>query len=611
MALKHRSLSLVLAMACVLPTVARAQDKDEDKPVIAVFNLSGTILEKPAGEEFPFELSGSGTPLRVILERLRKAKDDDNVKAVVLMSGGLSMGNAQMQELRQVMDEFRASGKNIHAHTEMMSTGRLALFSGATEISMVPTGNLFITGLYGEQMFLRGLLDKLGIVPDFFTCGDYKSAGEMFMRSSPSEEAAEMYKWLYDGIYGNTVEMIAKGRGVSVEKAQGWIDQGVYTSETAVKAGVIDKVLHRKELEAELKKTYGKDIVFDRRYGRKKSPTIDLSSPFGVLQFYGELLQPPKKDTSTKPIVAIVYLEGSILPGSGGSSPFGSAMAFSTDIAKALDEVADNDRVKAVVFRVNSPGGSAVASEVILDATKRVKAKKPFVVSMGDVAGSGGYYVACASDVIFADPSTVTGSIGVVSGKFATTGMWNKMGINWSPIARGKNSGLLSSAKVFSPSEKAAMQGYMDDVYEVFKGHVLAIRKDRLKKDIDELAGGRVYTGTQALELGLIDKLGGLDDSIKHIAGEASLKDYDVRVFPRSKNFLEVLLADISGDTGDPSKLTLRSSASTDPLLQAALPYLKGLDPQRTRLAIQAIQQLQILGEENIILTMPLINFSE
>jgi len=377
---------------------------------------------------------------------------------------------------------------------------------------MVPTGYLFVTGLYGEQLFLRGLLDRMGVEPDFATCGDYKSAAEMFMRTSPSDEASEMYKWLYDGIYDGLIDMIAQGRGVSGEKARAWIDHGVYTAETATKAGIIDQVLHRKDLEAKLKKTYGKDVVFERRYGKKKTPKIDLSSPFGVLQFYGQLLQPPKKESSDKPIVAIVHLEGSIMQGSGGSSPFGSSMAFSTDIAKALDEVADNDRIEAVVFRVNSPGGSAVASEIILDATKRVKARKPFVVSMGDVAGSGGYYVACASDVIFADPSTITGSIGVVSGKFATTQMWNKIGITWSPIARGKNSGMLSSANVFSPSEKAAMEGYMNEVYEVFKGHVLAIRKDRLTKDIDELAGGRVFTGRQALEFGLVDRMGGLDD---------------------------------------------------------------------------------------------------
>lgn len=609
------TLLLTTAVSCTTLQFANAANPadSKDSPVIAVFNLSGSIVEKPPAEDLPFDFTGGAqTPLRTLLERMRKVKSDDNVKAVMLMAGSVSMGYAQRQEFQQVINEIKASGKKIYAHADELTTGRYALLSSADELSMVPTGYLFITGLYGEQLFVRGMLDKLGIVPDYFTCGDYKSAAEMFMRTEPSPEAAEMTKWLYDGIYSDMVKMIAEGRGVDQKKAESWIDTGVFTAERAVEAGVIDKVQHRQDLEAALKKTYGDNVVFERRYGRPKQPTIDFSSPFGVLSFYGELLKPPKKEDKTKPAVAIVYLEGAIMPGSGGGSPFGSSgIAFSNDIRKALDEVAADDSIKAVVFRVNSPGGSAVASEIILDATRRVIAKKPLVVSMGDVAGSGGYYVACAADTIIADPSTITGSIGVVSGKFATTAMWNKMGINWSPVARGKNSALLSSADKFSESEREAMQSYMDEVYEVFKGHVLAIRKDRLKKDIDELAGGRVYTGAQALELGLVDQLGTLDDSIKFIAEKAGLKDYTVRIVPRSKNFLELLMADLAGGNDDPSKLMSHFTQSDNSLIEMALPYLKGLDPQRTRLVIQALQQMQLLGQERVILSMPLMHFGD
>ena len=189
------------------------------------------------------------------------------------------------------------------------------------------------------------------------------------------------------------------------------------------------------------------------------------------------------------------------------------------------------------MLRVHSPGGSATASEIILNATKRVKAKKPFVVSMGGVAGSGGYYVACGADTIFADASTITASIGVVGGKFATTAMWNKVGITWKSYKRGANAGMLSSDSVFTPAERQKLQALMNEIYGVFKGHVTAIRGNRLKKKIDELAGGRVFTGRQALELGLVDKIGTLDDAIRFVAARGQAQGLRRPRHPQAEKF--------------------------------------------------------------------------
>jgi protease-4 len=259
-----------------------------------------------------------------------------------------------------------------------------------------------------------------------------------------------------------------------------------------------------------------------------------------------------------------------------------------------------------VVLRVNSPGGSAVASEIILDATKRVKAAKPIVVSMGNVAGSGGYYVACGSDTIFADEATITGSIGVVGGKLATTEMWNKVGITWKSYQRGANAGLLSSSSTFSDPQRQRMQQWMDEIYGVFKGHVTAIRGDRLKKDIEELAGGRVFTGRQALELGLVDKIGTLDDAVAHVASEAKISDYEVRALPEAKNFLELLL---DGDKEDDNSVLLRGEASqravTSALIEQALPLVKQLDPQRVQAVLRSLRQLQTLEREGAVLMAP------
>lgn len=317
------------------------------------------------------------------------------------------------------------------------------------------------------------------------------------------------------------------------------------------------------------------------------------------------------KKKSTKDAIGIVYVDGAIGLGAGEPSPFGGGGANSSDIRKALDEAAADDSIKAVVLRVDSPGGSAVASEIILDATRRVKAKKPFVVSMGNVAGSGGYYVACASDTIFADENTITGSIGVVGGKLATSGMWKKIGVTFKSYTRGQNAGLLGTSDVFSKPEREKMQAWMDDIYGVFKGHVTAARGDRLKKPIDELAGGRVYTGRQALELGLIDKIGTLQDAIEHVAAAAKLTEYEIRSVPEAKNFLDELLKELSGEEDDKSRFGLALKSGGDrhlSLVELALPHLRGLDPQRVKSVTAALKHLQLMQREGAVLVMPEIS---
>ncbi len=473
---------------------------------------------------------------------------------------------------------------------------------------MVPTADVWVTGLFGESPYLRGLLDKIHVKPEFLTCGAYKSAAEIFLRDGPSPEAEAMQNWLLDSAFSTSLSLIASGRKVTPEKARQWIDDGPYTAEKARAAGLIDAVEHRQDFEATLKAKYGADVVFDKKYGQKAQPTLDLSSPFAFFKLWGEMMGQGQKKGPSKPAVGIVYVDGPITLGGGQASLFAEASAASSKIRKALDQAARDDSIKAVVLRVNSPGGSAVASEIILDATKRVKAKKPFVVSMGNVAGSGGYYVACASDLIFADESTITASIGVVGGKISTVEMWKKVGVNFKSYKRGKNSGLLASGDPFTPEERERVQSWMDEVYGVFKGHVQAIRGSRLRKPIDELAGGRVFTGKQALELGLVDRIGGLGDAIDYIAGQARLTDYEVRNVPASKNFLEQLIEEASGAADDAPGLGMRlrpAFAGPESLVDLAMPLLRHLDPARVAAVRDALGHLQLLQREGVLLMMP------
>jgi protease-4 len=608
---------LLFALVPVLGLQAESPGKDEKKKDdkkadaakdrLAVFRLRSAVREEAADD-----LLGMGEPavsLKELIARLKKAKDDPAVKAVVLLREGASIGSAQTEELRQAMAQIRDAGKEIYTHADSISMGEYILLSGASQISVVPTGDVWITGLYGEAPYLRGLLDLLGVKPDFLTCGKYKSAAEIFMRHEPSREAEEMQNWLLDGIFKTYTKLIAQGRKVDEAQVKSWIDNGPYTAAKAKAAGIIDAVEHREDFEAMLKKKFGKDIVFDKKYGAKKQPTLDFSSPLAVFKLWGDLLSESQKKKSDKSAVGIVYVNGPIEVGDGKFSLLGGGSgAFSTPIRKALDAAAADDSIKAVVLRVDSPGGSAVASEIILNATKRVKAKKPFVVSMGDVAGSGGYYVSCGADVIFADESTITGSIGVVAGKLVTNGMWNKVGITFKGYKRGERAAMLSSAEGFSKEERERMQAYMDEIYGVFKGHVEAIRGKKLTKPLDDLAGGRVYTGEQALKLGLVDKIGTLQDAIEYIAAEAKLKDYDIRVVPEKKNFLEQLMEETSGGKDEPHKLGLaRTETGSEQmnLVDLALPHLKGFDPQRVNLVKKALHRLQLIQQEGAVLMMP------
>jgi protease-4 len=596
-------LTLVLAAMAAPAATNEPPAKEKVRSIVPVFRLEGALTEVPADDSLAM-FGAPGDSLKDLVARLTQAANDSAVKAVVLLPDTATLGLGQVEELRAAVSFIRSHGKDVYVHADSLATGQYVLACGASRIAVVPTGLVTVPGLDGSSMHIRGLLDKIGVKPDFITEGAYKSAAELFMREQPSPEADEMMNWLFDSWYASLKDLIAQGRKADAEKVQGWLDSGVFTAEQAKTAGLIDAVEHHADFEAMLKERYGKDVVFQKKYGRHDQLDLDLSSPFAFFKIWGELLHGPDNTNASKPAVGIVYVSGDIMDGKGGSNPLASSVgAFGTEIREALEKAAADDSIKAVVLRIDSPGGSATASEVILDATKRLKAKKPLVVSMGDVAGSGGYYVACAADTVFADATTLTGSIGVLSGKFATTEMWGKAGITFKEYKRGQNAGIFSTDAVYSDSERARMRAFMDDVYGVFKNHVTEIRGSRLKKPIDDLAGGRVYTGKQALELGLVDRLGTMTDAVAFAADQAKINDYDTRVVPKPKSFLEQLLERASGDQDEAGHV--RMAAGGDALFKLAAPYLQNLDPRRTAAVVSVLRRMEILQKEGVVLSMP------
>ena len=612
---------VVLIIICSGPVARdlKAEKSDQETPVIAHFHLSGVMSESPVVDPFGFT-AGQMTSLKILVSRIDEAADDNDVQGIVLTYDQMSLGIGQLEEIRSALKRFKAAGKKVYVHAEGLYTGSYSLLCVADRLNVAPESSLWLTGLYGESLYVRALLNKIGVYADYMHMGDYKSAGEMLTRSGPSEPAAENINWLLDGTYEALVAMIAESRGKSSEQVKTLIDQGPYLADQALAEGLIDAIETREAFLARLKTDFGETTEIDNRYGREKAKQIDLANPFAFFSILSEMFSPPKKPQ--KDAVGIVYVEGMILPGHSQPTLFGvTGGAFSGDIRKALEIAAKDDTVKAVVMRINSPGGSAEASEVILNASRQVQLRKPLIVSMGDVAGSGGYYIACAADMIFADTTTITASIGVVGGKLVTTAMWNKLGVNWVGYKRGANSDLLNGSRRFDESQRKVLSDYMEDIYEVFKGHVTTGRGSRLRKPIDAIAGGRVYTGGQALELGLVDRIGGLKAAIDYAASKAAIEDYEVRVIPRPKDFLTMLMGDISGEGESPTDIAMPDAATPATGLPAAgwglpshdllgalkptLQLLQKTEPQRAAALYQALQRIELIRTEGVIMMMP------
>lgn len=549
---------------------------------IVHLHLSQAIPE-PAFDEAPALFSPAGYSFKGLIDRLDRARDDDSVKAVILTVEAPSMGFGQMEELWTALQALKDAGKPVYAHGIDVQTGMYAMLTGASHINVVPTDTVWLTGLRLQTFYLADALDKIGVQPEVLHMGAYKSAGEMFDRTGPSAPASENMNWLLDSLYATLVDQIAKGRGFEPDKVKELIDNGPYEAEAAKEAGLIDSVMDLDGFLNMIKQQYGGDIFIDNDYS---------GGPNGKRHgSFGSIANGKGEDT-----VGLIYITGAIMRGYEQVSPFGAsgALAYSGNLRNTLKSAADDDNVKAIVLRVDSPGGSAVASDEILHAVELVKnAGKPVIVSMGSTAASGGYYASCKADTIFADDGTLTASIGVVGGKVNTAEMWDSLGIDWYAWQRGKNADIFDITKPWTPDQEAMIKSWMEDSYNVFKQNVVEGRGDKLAKPIDELAGGRVYTGQQALELGLVDKIGGLREAIVYAAEAAGIRtdQYKVRVLPERKGFWETFFAAFRGEQQRPSDLHFDHEETLAPA-NARLPFDGGEFAESAPLAAAAAAQL-------------------
>lgn len=599
---------LVVAFGGLVRPVSAQDAATKPAPaVIAHFHLGGEVTESPVQDPFGL-MAGQVTSLRELVARLDKAGRDNQVKAVVLTFDGMSLGFGQLHEIRDAIGRVKKAGKRVYVHADGMSTFAYGLLCAGDRLSVSPQSALWLIGFHGESLYVKGLLDKIGVQGDFLHMGDYKSAAEVFTRTGPSEPAEENLNWFYDSWYDSLVGLIARSRDKTPEQVRALLDGGPYLAEQAKEKGLIDAVETRDEFLARMRQDLGASAKVDNRYGEQAGPQINFANPLAIFSVFSELFKTP--EASHRDAVGVIYVTGTILPGYGQRSLFGAVEgAYGGSIRKALEKAANDASVKAVVMRIDSPGGSAEASEVILNATRLVQGKKPFIVSMGDVAASGGYYIACEADAIFADEATITASIGVVGGKLVTTGLWDMLGVNWVGHKRGANADLFSSGRPFDDGQRKVLEGYMQKVYEVFKGHVVEGRDFKLKTPIEDVAGGRVYTGAQALKLGLVDQIGGLKEAIDYAAAKASMTDYEIRTIPEPTDIITELLEQSSGQGERPTDISLSGRIgplASHPTLAPLLSLLQRAEPARARAVRQALQRIDLIGREGVVMMLPI-----
>jgi protease-4 len=539
--------------------------------------------------------------LRSIIQRMQLARDDKDVRAVLLTLGEPSLNFAQAQEVRDALAELRKAGKKTFVYSDSYDTVTYTLASGATDVCLMEGGEIMIPGVGMEAMFYKGLFDKLGVVADYVQIGEYKGAEEPYTRTDASPQLKGEMNKLANSMYEQIIDGIAQNRNLAPEVVRQMIDETMMSAKVAKDRGFVDHLVDFHQLRELITSELGNGLDVDSSFGQPKHEQLDFSNPFALLQSMAKQRQP---ESTGKPAVALVYAEGTIVDGEGGESLLGSSDGVgSFKLRRALRRASTDDNVKAVVIRIDSPGGSAQASEVMWQAARAVALKKPVVISVGSMAASGGYYLASAGDYIFADPSAIVGSIGVVGGKFVTKGLYDKLGLTTETFAQGRNAGLFSSNKPFDERQKRLVTNWMKNTYEQFTQRVMTTRTGKIK-DIDQVARGRIFLATQAKELGMVDEIGGVQSAIAYAAGKAGLKDgqFDVKLLPTPRSLADMLMGGGGADAETPvrAKLDLQIDGEVGLLL-------KSLDPTTRQMLGQQLQMIQILQKRPVALVAPFV----
>lgn len=515
--MKYRCLPVVLVLGCTLclPIGSTSAADEKSKPTRENW---GHIIIKgayPEGPQMPGLFGDVTESLSKIITRLEKAGDDKSLTGVILHLKGTKVGWAKLNELREAILKVRKKNKKVYAWIESGMTKDYLIATACDQIVMPESATLILLGLRAEVSFYKNLFDMLDIKPDILRVGEYKSAAEPYTRTKMSEPFREEMSAILDDYFRQITSTISKSRGLNEKQVESAINAGPYMAVDAKKLKLIDHIAYEDQLPALITGGNSKtEVRVIKKYAKKRLDT-NFSGIAGLIKLMDLLAGiDSSQRIGSGPRIAVIYATGAIMSGSSSKGGLlGTNVLGSDTFIKAVNKAAKDEKVKAIVVRVNSPGGSALASDLMWRALE--KAGKPIVVSMGDVAASGGYYISMGANQIFAEPGTLTGSIGVVGGKLAIEGLYNKIGITTSVISRGSNSGTFSTLNGFTDSERVAVTGLLKSIYKQFTEKAASGRKMEYNA-LEKLARGRVYTGAMAQKIGLVDQLGTLDNAIEY-----------------------------------------------------------------------------------------------
>ncbi len=488
-----------------------------------------------------------------LLRRMERARDDDGVRGLIVRVRGSVGGWSKAQEIRQAMLACRRAGKEVICLLESADNVGYYLATGAGRIVLTPSGSLMLWGLRAEAVFARGLLDKIGVKAQFVQAGRYKGAAETLTRKDFSEPFRQTLESALGDYYRQMRDAMAEGRSLPPERAEELIEQGPYTAVRAKEAGLVDDVLFEDELVDELAGRHLGRLVVDSEYGRAAQR---YSRAAGINLF--QLLLGPKpaaRAASPGPSIAVVYAVGAIVIDEDDSMLLGSEMVGARRLVNTIREVAADENVKAVVLRVDSPGGSAAACDLIWRELRLADRAKPVVASFSDTAASGGYYIGAGARRIVAEPGTLTGSIGVMGGKLVLAGLLEKLGLTVDVVERGGGGALLSPFEEFTEDDVARVEELVGETYRIFCSRIVETRPDLAGARMEAVAQGRIWTGRQARENGLVDALGGLQDAIllaREQAGIPADQKLAVVRLPRPQSLPELILFGPEGKTAAP-----------------------------------------------------------
>jgi protease IV len=530
-----------------------------------VLRLDGDLGEVEGSGLFDRFTEGPAT-VRALVAAIGRAKTDTRVKGLVLEPVGGAPFWARSQEIRDAIVDFRKSGKKTIAYLEYGGEQEYFLATACEKVVLLPSSVLDLKGLATYEVFLRGAFDKIGVTPDFVHIGDYKTAINTFTQRTFTPAHREMTESLNHDTFEQLVQTIAVARKKTPETVRALINEGPFVAEDALAAGLVDALLYRDEVEGQV--------------GLGDEDTTDFSDYVRAL--------PPAFSFSSRPKIAVIYAVGTIASGDGPSGD----VAGSDTLVEYINQAADDRGVKAIVLRVDSPGGSSIASDVIWRALMLAREEKPLIVSMGDLAASGGYYIAMPGHVIVAQPGTLTGSIGIYTGKFAIGGTLEKLGATMEAVSEGKMAQMDSPARPFTPAERAKIEEQVQVFYEQFVAKVAEARKSTPEK-IDAVARGRVWTGRQAAKIGLVDELGGLERAVaiaKDRAKIAAATDVELVLFPPRQSLFDAL----SHPLGQTEESSLRSALAL-------------FAPAERRVMRQVLAPMRLFGRREPLALMPFI----